>query len=353
MKNSTSKNITYFLGAGASANAFPILSELSDNMVAFAGRYSKKSSDFSNLYEREKLSNREKLIWDIGYFGKKGIDFGTVDTYARKLSLNLPDSYEELNRLRLAISNFFTIWQYSIDLERKISSKHSFIDKRYYSLLATILENDKRGEIILNKNVNFISWNYDLQLELAYCSFMNGQKNLDDVNEVFSFNHLPDKGLRVCHLNGFHGFHLECSSVDGRYEEVGINLLNDFKTDTIDKILDKLSSIYDPIDKKNISLEKCISYAWDKTSEKNNVITRASEIMYNTDILIIIGYSFPNFNKLIDKQIFGSLNPDKISKIYYQDPDPNKSVILEMISNKSELILFITTDKNYFHVPYF
>jgi len=111
-----SKNITYLLGAGASFNSCPILKELGEKMVLMARNYLGDSAiDFPNRSISQE--DDENLIWNIGYFGMKAIKYGTIDTYAKKLQLN--NSRNELNELKLAVSVFFTIWQLTDDFEIK------------------------------------------------------------------------------------------------------------------------------------------------------------------------------------------------------------------------------------------
>ena len=50
----------------------------------------------------------------------------------------------------------------------------------------------------------------------------------------------------------------------------------------------------------------------------------AHDIMAQTEVLVVIGYSFPMFNRKIDKSLMGSMSPNKLKKIYIQDKDLSK-----------------------------
>jgi hypothetical protein len=73
--------------------------------------------------------------------------------------------------------------------------------------------------------------------------------------------------------------------------------------------------------------ESLLSFAWGNTdnTEKelftSNRLKKAQNIAQETDILVIIGYSFPYFNREVDKEIFKSiLQRNSLQKIYCQDP---------------------------------
>jgi hypothetical protein len=84
---------------------------------------------FKNLHNY-KENPSEFILWEIGYFGIKAIMYNTIDAYARKLSFS--KSNDELDRLKFAISVFFTVWQLSTDLEIRNKERFSdIIDRRY------------------------------------------------------------------------------------------------------------------------------------------------------------------------------------------------------------------------------
>ncbi len=111
-------NITYFLGAGASYHACPIWKEQAEMMIALSKKYL-PDDNFESDKNPYSLRQNEFIFWEIGYFGRKAEKFNTIDTYAKKLLFN--GSTEQLDRLKFAISIFFTIWQLddSLDIRKK------------------------------------------------------------------------------------------------------------------------------------------------------------------------------------------------------------------------------------------
>lgn len=70
-----------------------------------------------------------------------------------------------------------------------------------------------------------------------------------------------------------------------------------------------------------------ISFAWEKGNDTETSLLlktkleEAKKLVSDTNILVIIGYSFPFFNRDIDKVVFDHIRScHSLQKIYYQDP---------------------------------
>jgi hypothetical protein len=342
------KNITYFLGAGASYNSNPLQKEQAYEMNHLADSYLPQEKTDFNAGKPQNLSNQENILWDIGYFGSKAIKYGSIDTYAKKLIFS--GSLQELERLKLAVSIFFTLWQFTNDNELKNPERFSDIeiDRRFIQLLASVLNKTSDCFPFLQDNIRFVTWNYDLQLESAYKAFCPENATWTEVAENLRFQLSNNKGreIQVCHLNGYHGFY---STPSGEK-----NILDLIDSKDISAILNKISYLYDSQNHNTANITGHINYAWEKDSL---IVTHAREeavnIFGNTDILIIIGYSFPNFNKDIDKQLFDRLK-GRQTKIYYQDPNASEVFISHLVNlGTKEVSLEIERVKNdVFTLPY-
>ena len=66
-----------------------------------------------------------------------------------------------------------------------------------------------------------------------------------------------------------------------------------------------------------------LSFAFDSSQPSEKILSRVDKIISQTDALVIIGYTFPFFNREIDRKILQRLKPN--AKIYIQDLNP-KSV---------------------------
>ena len=324
------KNITYLFGAGASFFAYPIWKAQVSQMIGLAG-LSLNCWDFSRQKNPYSSSDKNFILWEIGHYGMLSEKFYTVDTLAKKFWLN--GENEELIRLKFAISLFFTLWLKRP--ENPVLENNPYpdkIDRRYVSLLATILQPNSKGNPIIPKNINFITWNYDLQFELAYKMFCRDQ-SWKEIKKTLNFTSDYGETLQVCHLNGYHGYYL------GKDREVDI--MDRSETGDFNDVLERISYTTDSIFEEKIRFADHINFAWELDSEiAVSTRARANQIFANTDILIIVGYSFPAFNMTIDEELFGNLKNENV-QIIYQDPHP-ASVALEGLlkhsKNKSKII---------------
>jgi len=295
--------ITYLLGAGASAEALPTIKStkkkgdsipdkekgLPESLMIFIEEYyqqwSNKTINGVNEVDEEYLKIHEKLK----IIAQSCIDFGTPDLFAKFLNASVPFDSESYTLLKLLMSNYFTLKQYSDSIGR--AAGHGALDKRALTFLSTICEEGK-----LPKNVNLLSWNYDEQIEIS------GKKINSNNNFITSWpNQNPDyKGdYFLVHLNGIAGWDYDLSPKQ---------LPREFTT------YKNFNTVRNPL----------LSFAWEKKENMDldiffqQRLPLIEKTIRNTKILVIIGYSFPFFNRKIDKEIFKRIDPD--TKIYYQDP---------------------------------
>ena len=87
------------------------------------------------------------------------------------------------------------------------------------------------------------------------------------------------------------------------------------------------NSTYDTTTRHKVS--STLTYACETENNHNNrqnFIGKVANDISNTEILVVIGYSFPLFNRMIDKRVFEN---SSINKIYIQDP--NAESIIKML----------------------
>lgn len=335
-------NITYLLGAGASRQKMPLameiptaLNALSDEInqprnMLLADRFDKKESLPLSMGEYQK-----KFVEDIQQVIQKSKDFSTIDTYAK--SLYLQNKITDLRKLKSVLSCFFL-------LEQSIKG----IDQRYDTFFATILRYESNK--ITLPDIKIISWNYDQQVELAYANITN-QHNFDgilrDIQSVPRFNSITDiqhEQFGIVHLNGIAGMH---KIHDGNvYSLFYPN--KKFSKNLFEEILLFYSKYINLSD----SFTPLLSYAWEQSFLSSPIVKTAAEIIRNTNILVIIGYSFPTFNRSIDKAILLEL-PRK-AKIYIQNSKENLSSVIDRFSS---LVIDSSEprpveDENQFFIPY-
>jgi len=339
-------NITYYLGAGASYQAIPIQNALGHKMMELYNYILRSEEGHKDRFIFPNVSGQKRdlkraLLHDIGYFGQKALEYGSIDTYAKKLWFN-PSAYgEEPFLIKLAVNFFFSIWQ-NIDQEewRKMPGdntiKYRKVDSRYTALLAAILKKGNDGPY-LPDNINFITWNYDLQLEGAFTQFL---PNFDwDLTEkVLSFLPIPGgRNLQICHLNGLSGYYLiHKVNKDAKYHRLSNR--NDAKE--FSEFIENLVRFRESYAHGDIDLDGMIGYAWeDELDERNlgNDYTIKAKVdaipmMQKADVLVIIGYSFPPFNRATDRMLFKNLGEE--CRIVYQCPGAKKEIFKSLLSDR-------------------
>jgi hypothetical protein len=240
----------------------------------------------------------------------------SIDTYAKKLFIT--KKRREYEILKVVLSSLFVYLQFQIPT-----------DYRYDAFFASILGNDS---LDFNNDVRIISWNYDFQVEMAFSQFsMN--KDLKE-NQTF-LNVFPD-GMAL-------------SDYSERFSIFKINGTTAFINKPFHLHSDDLVKNFDPIDKNEL-LRLCIwyyiaaierddiakstlSFAWESfdKGEFGNVIKTACQTVDGTTALVVIGYSFPYFNRRVDKLLLAHILKNPAAKIYIQDLNP-KNIIEKLNS---------------------
>jgi hypothetical protein len=104
--------------------------------------------------------------------------------------------------------------------------------------------------------------------------------------------------------------------------------------------------------KKSVTSNNFFNFAWEKTNVALQAREYAKAILSETDILVIIGYSFPTFNDEIDKELFTALKNSKSSfKIIYQDLNANKNIISQRFDIREDQIEIDNENLRQFILP--
>jgi len=317
-------NVTYLIGAGASAGkrgengdiieGLPCVNEISNCLW-----------DIYSLVERTSIPN--DLEWIDPQIGLASIDDweearknlsqclhrlhvfceqnATIDTYAKKLVLKKrQEKFKELEQL---LALFFIYLQ----LQKNP-------DTRYDTFLANILE----PNLHFPQNIRVISWNYDSQFEIAYSEYdEQGELLVGYKNAMF------DMDYEIIKINGTATFGNQTNIVTLRkeiWEKIWAIKDEPNRSEQLQRdqtwLLEfiYLYQLYVVGKKDNTHL----SFAFDSSEPSEKILNRIDKIISQTDALVIIGYTFPFFNREIDRKMLQNLKPD--AKIYIQDKYPNR-----------------------------
>lgn len=300
------KKITYLFGAGASRHALPIVDEIPDRVKKLIELLESDDLklDDNSTYDNLKLQNpktkREHqmdLIESLKWMMTESKNHASVDTFAKKLFIK--QRYRDLDKLRVAMSVFFIFEQ--------ILNKS---DPRYDTFFASLIDNGMN----FPDNVRILSWNYDYQFELVFSEYtgqpdiISNQKSLK-VNVKYGSN---DKyqGFQLYKLNGTCGLQER-----NRREYMYVSELNvPLNVNTVGGVTRSFAAVT-----YSKELRSSLSFAWEGESDEESVVRRAMEDTSDTTCLVVIGYSFPFFNREVDRKIIGNMK--NLKRVYIQAPD--------------------------------
>lgn len=292
------KDLLYWFGAGASFNALPVIANFEERLKEFLNTLKafqepfqiddEGTAIFREGVEAAKRNNIHEMQQDLEWTLEHLKEHASIDTFAKKLWFQ-QDSVN-LHRLKSVISCFL--------VHEQISRP---VDYRYDSFFASILKNE--GDVSLKlsipEDIKFLTWNYDLQLEKAYYNYI---METDRVKSDL----LLSNPKRLYHINGY------CGTTEPGH--VGNEIEAAFKTNESkdDKFVWSLYASYH----HKPGAKPDINFAWE--SNENLFESRIGPITKNIGTVIVIGYSFPFFNREIDKKIFQALG--RIDRIFVQTP---------------------------------
>lgn len=289
-------NITYYLGAGASYQAMPIQNELSNKMVQLAELFLPLEKLDLDLPPQD-TNDFFLTLKQIGYWGKLAEKNHSIDSYANSLwRNNHRRPSPEVDHIKIVLSYFFTYWMKCTNPHWKSNRPYESVDNRILYLMNRVID-DKTNR--LKSNIKFVTWNYDLQLEAAFIQYVNDVdwKNLKDHLNVFVDQVEDLRDVEVCHLNGTHGYITTPRGIQTQIR--GEN------TETPEYVYDDCLVPISTFFRDKIFTR--IGFAWDDDDLSIRRREAASLIFSNTDHLVIIGYSFPEFNDEVDKMLFKKL----------------------------------------------
>ena len=337
MENHSPK-ITYLFGAGASAQKLPTIKELPDRIKKakefIQAKYNFEADDqfIVRNYTINKNEAKNYILEGLDNLCQASFNHSTIDTYAKKLYIN--GRTQEVKELIFFLALFFNI-------EQKIVGT----DPRYYTFLISILDSSAHS---FPDNLKFLSWNYDLQLEMSYSDLTD--TNIDEL-DFGQFN----RGERYWEKDKFTSIKINGSCTSkGRFDDA-YSLIKNIRNpipsnDDIDFIL-QFGCINVRQRVRIFDTQINIDFAWYKDLE---TLSKICELHSETQILTVIGYSFPFFNREVDRKIIRSM--EKLQKIYIQDKFPDNIAtrflsILPDYKKKGIEIIPINTIDEFFLPP--
>lgn len=338
------EKILYYFGAGASAQALPIAQDVEkDGKIILPGLpkgLENARPNFRAILNDLSIDQHiflNNIFSDFESLAQMGREFGNIDTYAKYLFLKLEE--HTLNNLKRTLAMYFCMMQ----MWRGEVTQYQAIDKRYLPWLVSVMD-----RTVYPENIKILSWNYDFQIQMACRHF--SQENISYTEEAISktfplINYYPPLGptpymrdeFEVIHLNGIAGLFKDPNG--------------GFKHPFIDEYLGNQSAFINTI--MNNDMSAGIHFAWEGGEYYSSMIDKIYEMIADTTIVVVIGYSFPFFNREVDKAVFNKLKEKKtLRKIYYQDPVLNGQQLRAQFGLDETIEIEHVSRVDNFHIPF-
>jgi hypothetical protein len=380
--------ITYLFGAGASigdtANwckkflradrkfpklpelilGIPITKDLDTFRVIFHHIIENESFDLANDSRHHEVTVKQigELLLDLE---KAFVSQLSPDTYGR--SLKISKRKDEYNSFKNALAHF-------INLMESIT----YSDKRYSHLLSNFI-NIESG--CVSENISFLTYNFDASAEKSFMPFWppksKGLYDLEDIRDKHYILNTTNVDPEVNYENKSVWIKLHGAASDFISEKSPKYVLeiDDYSFKDSDRIkvpdpnnhghgrekqrivaaLDSISKIRKELTE---SEESCIRFAWD-IPDDDKLLNLALKKLEMTQILVVVGYTFPVFNQKNDFKLLQALSEGRFEKLIIQLPGTEgeevKNRVGEMFRNigKQNNIekVEVYTDCTAFHIP--
>ncbi|MFZ1515851.1 MAG: hypothetical protein WAT21_10650 [Saprospiraceae bacterium] len=149
----------------------------------------------------------------------------------------------------------------------------------------------------------------------------------------------------IVKLNGYAAF----KSINNAQISSSFSISERFSANNI---IQNVFNLYESLMSHDYKEDTNINFAWDKSEYSIGAMNKSKEILMNSDEIIIIGYSFPEFNRYADEELLSSFGLR--TKIYIQTLADYEIVSSRLKQRRKNLLLKSITKVNYidqFFIP--
>ena len=233
------------------------------------------------------------LISELEWLAKESSKHATIDTFAKKLYLTNKES--DFYKVEKLLSIYFVVEQH---INRP--------DNRYDTFLASVLTK----ELMLPNDIAVLTWNYDSQFEVAYREYNEHNPRKIGMCSEYGNEYRTCSNPQIFKLNGTASF-MELKPV-GEWCNSDAESIS---TLPIDVLLNKYLS------NGNHSM---LTFAWDNSRVEGSENSKwfweqLQRKISDAECLIVIGYTFPYFNREVDRRLFEMM--PRLRQIYIQAPN--------------------------------
>jgi hypothetical protein len=333
---SDKNQVLYYIGAGASANALPVIDGMRDrikDLIIYLKKY-QFNEDLGLYFSEDDTDDTREIkgpfneilddvIANLEWLYTESEVCKTIDVLAKELYMAKSPYYTKLKKALITYLFFeqTTMFEAEIDKYMMLSSKK--IDVRYSQFIASLFEEDDKGGK-LKSNVKICSWNYDVQFELNLMRInKDGLLRTKLLHKIYpNINSINKSKIVDYDKDSFALFKLNGTAIPEKSLEIPDVLITPFDNYVNDEVslLNFLKFYKDIYYKNNSSYTlRLLNFSFEKEGgfyEKYKGHRALFDAIENTldeiEVLIVIGYSFPDFNSKIDTQLLDKIRPREI-----------------------------------------
>lgn len=333
----SSEDLGYYIGAGASANALPVVKDTPASMRKLAESVEEEVKKRGDDFDSDTKKRAKSLVEELRCLSEQARKSSSLDTLARKYHLRAasgdPNGRQKLEKLKKTLSEFLLLEQ-----------SRQPVDPRYGDFFAYMADwDDHQRRLAMPTDVRVISWNYDMQFERGYSEFLPKPEKPDAMDALQVFPGVSEEShcrnlFSIFKLNG-------TASMEVNRADVLTTAYDLFVDDDFVGTLERVIGSDRQVDARE-QLSPYLKFAWEDDDRRRQVLDRIVPVK----MLVVIGYSFPLFNRDVDREVLKRLSPQDL---YVQAGDDGAAVkerIIALSGICSEVITVIE-DVGQFYVP--
>ena len=278
----------------------------------------------------------EKLCNEMGDLADRAASYPSIDVLARTLYLR--EDTVELRKLKATLSAYYVLEQ-----------SRSPSDPRYGFFFAYMADRDVNGILAMPTNMRVVSWNYDMQFEKSFSELIHDPyfKEKRDSGRMLqvvptgveSHDHHDDI-FSIYKLNGTAGARDNGEMLIKSYDPVVYGQPGRIASDDLRLVL----NFYQNATSND---EPYLQFTWEDDNRRNDVLGLI-ERFAPVEAVVVLGYSFPPFNRDLDRKMFEMLCPNEIFLQVAGDENVMDRLVGLGVNSK---IVRIIRDREQFHIP--
>ena len=164
---------------------------------------------------------------------------------------------------------------------------------------------DEQGRLSMPTNLRVISWNYDIQFEKAFAGFLQQGDIAEAANALQVFPGVPKERccrdlFSVFKINGTAS--MEDGKESGRLHTSYAQYLRADLKDALESALG-----FHEQDSPE-QLDPYLTFAWEDDGRRNDMLN----LIVPVNTLVVVGYSFPLFNRDVDRNVLQRLSSKEL-----------------------------------------